>query len=252
MIDIKSPDEIAKIRAGGQRLAAIMEKLKTAAVSGITTKEIDDLAGQLARQQQAQPSFLGYNGFPANICISVNEEIVHGLPGEKKLHTGDIVGLDFGLLYQGFFTDMAVTVGIGQVDSVASKLMASTAESLQLGIKQIKPGNHIGDISAAVGRHAESGGYGIIRNLTGHGVGRKVHEPPQIPNFGNPGDGPELKVGMVLAIEPMLSLGDHTTELATDGWTFKMKDGSLSAHFEHTVVVTEEGHEILTKYQDGK
>ena len=246
MIDIKTEVEIAKIRAGGERLAAIMEKIKEAVKPGVTTQELDDLAEKLAIQQQAKPSFRDYNGFPAGLCVSVNEELVHGLPGPKEVKEGNIVGLDFGLLYQGFYTDMAVTIGVGKVSPEAQKLMSVTAESLQLGIDQIKPGNHIGDISAAIQRHAESHNYGVVRNLTGHGVGRKVHEPPQIPNFGNPGDGPELEAGMVLAIEPMLSLGGHETKLAADGWTFKMKDNSLSAHFEHTVVVTEDGYEILT------
>jgi len=247
MIDIKTTEEIAKIRAGGQRLAAIMTELKQAVVPGITTQELDDLAAKLASQCDAQPSFRGYKGFPANACISVNEKLVHGLPGEELIKEGDIVGLDFGLLYQGFYTDMAVTVGVGKVSRSTKKLMAVTAKSLQLGIAQIRPGNHIGDISAAVQKYAESKGFGVIRNLTGHGVGREIHEPPQIPNFGNPGDGPELKVGMVLALEPMLSAGHHETELANDGWTFCMRDGSLAAHFEHTVVVTEEGCEVLTK-----
>ena len=246
MIDIKTEVEIAKIRAGGERLAAIMEKIKEAVKPGVTTQELDDLAEKLATQHQAKPSFRDYNGFPAGLCVSVNEELVHGLPSSREIKEGDIVGLDFGLLYQGFYTDMAVTIGVGKVSPEAQKLMSVTAESLQLGIDQIKPGNHIGDISAAIQRHAESHNYGVVRNLTGHGVGRKVHEPPQIPDFGNPGDGPELEAGMVLAIEPMLSLGGHETKLAADGWTFKMKDNSLSAHFEHTVVVTEDGYEILT------
>ncbi|MFH2105277.1 MAG: type I methionyl aminopeptidase [Parcubacteria group bacterium] len=247
MIDIKTTEEIAKIRAGGQRLALVMEKLKQAVTPGITTQELDDLACQLADQHEAEPSFRGYNGFPAGACISVNEELVHGLPGERVIKEGDNVGLDFGLLYQGFYTDMAVTVGVGRVARSVKKLMVVTAKSLQLGIAQVKPGNHLGDISAAVQKYAESKGFGVIRNLTGHGVGRKVHESPQIPNFGNPGDGPELKEGMVLALEPMLSAGHHETELAADGWTFRMKDGSLAAHFEHTVAVTEEGCEILTR-----
>lgn len=246
MIDIKTAAEIAQIRAGGQRLALIMTELKKATVPGITTKELDDLAVKLAQKHQAAPSFRGYQGFPANLCVSVNEELVHGLPGERVIKEGDIVGLDFGLLYRGFYTDMAVTVGIGKISRPAKKLLAVTAKSLQLGIAQVKPGNHIGDISAAVQKQAEAKGFGVVRNLTGHGVGRKVHEPPQIPNFGKPGDGPELKVGMVLALEPMLSAGKHETALADDGWTFKIKDGSLSAHFEHTVVVTEEGSEVLT------
>ena len=246
MIDIKTTEEIDQIRAGGQRLALVMIELKRAVAPGVTTQELDDLAVKLARECGAEPSFHNYQGFPASLCVSINEELVHGLPGKRVIKEGDLVGLDFGLLYQGFYTDMAVTVGVGKIDRPTEKLMVVTAKSLQLGIAQVKPGNHVGDISVAVQKYAEAEGFGVIRNLPGHGVGRKVHEPPQVPNFGKPGDGPKLKVGMVLALEPMLSVGDHETVLAEDGWTFKMKDGGLSAHFEHTVVVTEKGHEVLT------
>jgi len=246
MIIIKTKKEIKKIRAGGHLLALSMAELKESVKAGMTTKDFDVLAEKLAKQYKAKPSFKGYKGYPASICVSVNDELVHGLPGDKVLQEGDIVSLDFGLLYKGYYSDMAITVGVGKIDEQVQKLIKVTEESLSAGIDQMEPGNHLSDISAAVQNFVETRGYSVVRNLTGHGVGKEVHESPQIPNFGEPGQGPVLKEGMVLAIEPMVNIGTHETELATDGWTFKTKDDSLSAHFEHTVAVTKDGFEILT------
>ena len=246
MIIIKTADEIKKIRASCHLLALAMEELKKAVSAGRRTKDFDVLAEKLVEKYQARPSFKGYHGYPASICVSVNNELVHGLPSEKVIKNGDIVSLDFGLLYQGYYSDMAVTVGVGEISAQAKELIKITEASLFEGIDQIKPGNHLGDISAAVQEFVEARGYSVVRNLTGHGVGKAVHEPPAIPNFGNPGTGPILKAGMVLALEPMVNVGGYETKLAADGWTFETKDGSLSAHFEHTVAVTDEGYEILT------
>jgi len=246
MIIIKTKKEIKKIKASCHLLARAMEELRAAVKVGMKTADFNILADELAKKYKAKPSFKDYKGYPGSICVSINDELVHGLPGDRVLQEGDIVSLDFGLLYKGYYSDMAVTVGVGEIDKSIQDLIETTEKSLLAGIDQIKPDNHIGDISAAIQTLAEVRGYSVVRNLTGHGVGKEVHEDPQIPNFGTSGQGPRLAEGMVIAIEPMINIGDYETELATDGWTFKTKDGSLSAHFEHTVAVTKDGFEILT------
>ena len=246
MIIIKTKKEVRKIKASCRLLAQTMEELKESIRVGARTDDFDILAEKLAKKYKAEPSFKGYKNYPASICVSVNEELVHGLPSDKVLQEGDIVSLDFGLLYKGYYSDMAVTAGVGEIDKQTQNLIETTERSLYTGIDQMKPGNHIGDISAAIQTFVESRNYSVVRNLTGHGVGKEVHEAPQVPNFGISGQGPELEEGMVIAIEPMVNIGDHETELAADGWTFKTKDNSLSAHFEHTVAVTKNGFEILT------
>lgn len=245
-IIIKTNKEIEVIREGGKRLADIMEILKYEIGVGYETKRLDERVKKLAEEVDAVPSFRGYRGYPANVCLSLNNEIVHCPPGDRVVKDGDLVSLDFGLKYKGLYTDMAISFGVGRVSAEAKKLMDVTEKSLYKGIDQIKPGNHIGDIGQAIQRYVESFGFSLVRELTGHGVGKAVHEPPQIFNFGRAGTGAVLKSGMVLAIEPMVNVGDWKIKQAKDGWSITTTDGELSAHFEHTVAVTEDGYEVLT------
>ena len=245
-IVIRSEREITVMRQAGRVVAIVLEILSGAIRPGMETKELDVIAGRELKKLGAKPSFKGYRGFPANLCVSVNDEIVHGIPGERVLKEGDIVSLDFGSIYDGFQGDAAVTVSVGEVKPETKRLMATTADALEAGIAKAYAGARLGDISAAVQRCAESGGYSVIREYTGHGIGRQMHEEPQIPNFGQPGTGPLLKKGMVLALEPMVSMGDWRTRLGSDHWTVSTADGSLSAHFEHTVAITDAEAEVLT------
>lgn len=247
MIIIKTEKEIELIKEGGKILASIMDELEKMVAVGIKTVDIDKKALQLAEKHNAKPSFKGYRGFPAGVCTSINDKVVHTVPGNEELKEGDIIGIDFGLFYKEHYTDMARTIAVGNISEKAEKLIKVTKESLNLGIDQVKPGNKIGDIGHAIQTYVESNGFSIVRELVGHGVGKAVHEDPQIPNFGTKGKGPILKSGMVIAIEPMVNIGGYEIRLLDDGWTFATKDGSLSAHFEHTVAVTKDGHEILTK-----
>ncbi len=245
-IVIKSEREITVMRQAGRMVAVVLEILSGVIGPGMETKELDVIAGRELKKLGAKPSFKGYHGFPANLCVSVNDEIVHGIPGERVLKEGDIVSLDFGSIYDGFQGDAAVTVGVGEVKPEAKRLMEITEDALEAGIAKAYAGARLGDISAAVQRCAESGGYSVIREYTGHGIGRQMHEEPQIPNFGQPGTGPVLKKGMVLAIEPMVSMGDWRTRLGSDHWTVSTADDSLSAHFEHTIAITGAEAEVLT------
>jgi len=245
-IMIRSEREITAMRQAGKVVAIVLEILSGAIRPGMETKELDVIAGRELKKLGAKPSFKGYRGFPANLCVSVNDEIVHGIPGERVLKEGDIVSLDFGSIYDGFQGDAAVTVSVGEVKPETKRLMETTADALEAGIAKAYAGARLGDISAAVQRCAESGGYSVIREYTGHGIGRQMHEEPQIPNFGQPGTGPLLKKGMVLALEPMVSMGDWRTRLGSDHWTVSTADGSLSAHFEHTVAITDAEAEVLT------
>ena len=220
--------------------------LETAAQPGVTTKELDKLAHDAIVKAGARPAFLGYRGYPATLCISVNEEIVHGIPGPKKLKDGDIVGLDLGCIVDGFYGDAARTVGVGQVSPEAERLMRVTEESLRAGIAQIQPRNRLGDIGWAVQSHAERHGYSVVREFVGHGIGTSLHEEPQVPNYGPAGRRERLVPGMCLAIEPMVNLGRPEVEMLADGWTAVTRDGSLSAHFELSVAVTEFGPWILS------
>lgn len=223
-----------------------LKVLAREAKEGITTAELDVVADREIKRQGAIPSFKGYNGFPASACISINEEIVHGIPGKRKLIEGDIVSFDTGSIFKGYQGDAAMTVGIGKIDSKTEELVKATQEALMTGIAQARAGAHIGDISVAIQSYAESRGFSVVREYTGHGIGREMHEDPAVPNFGLPGQGPKLRKGMTIALEPMLIIGDRQTKVNKDGWTVVTADGSLSAHFEHTIVITDGGAEILT------
>ncbi|MFM8999386.1 MAG: type I methionyl aminopeptidase [Actinomycetota bacterium] len=248
MIVYKSPEEVAKMRVSGRITAETIETVLAAVRPGITTADLDAVAEAKIRERGAIPSFKGYHGFPATICASLNHEIVHGIPSKRrKLAEGDLISLDFGAIWEGFHSDSAVTVFVGEPPSnEAEKLVRATEESLDAGIAQIRPGARLSDISHAVEQVARGAGFEVVREYVGHGVGRKLHEDPQIPNFGPPGRGPVLKPGLVIAVEPMVNLGGWETTLLADGWTVVTADGSLSAHFEHTIAVTEDGHEVLT------
>ena len=235
------------MRQAGRIVATVLEVLSRQVKPGMETEELDIIVMGEIERLGAKPSFKGYRGFPANLCVSVNDEIVHGIPGKRVLYEGDIVSLDFGAVYNGFQGDAAVTVGIGEVKSEAKQLMEAAEGSLEAGIAAARPGATLGDISAAIQNYAESRGYSVVREYTGHGIGREMHEEPQIPNFGLPGTGPVLKKGMTLALEPMLNAGDSRTRVGDDHWTVLTADGSLSAHFEHTIVITDDKPEVLTK-----
>ncbi len=246
-ITLKSEAEIAVMRQAGRIVADTLAQLRKAVKPGVTTAALDEVARENARRHNAVPSFLGYLGYPASLCTSVNEQIVHGIPSKKVvLREGDIVSLDFGVIFEGWQGDSAITVGVGEVSAEASFLMKVTEESLQMAIAQVRPGNHMGNLSYAVQEYAEGHGFSVVRKYVGHGIGRKMHEQPDVPNFGVPGRGVMLKPGMVLAIEPMVNVGTYETRELKDGWTVVTADGSLSAHFEHTVAVTPEGAEVLT------
>jgi methionyl aminopeptidase len=246
-IIIKSDEEIAIMRQAGKIVATILKILSEQAKPGMKTKELDIIAERELERLGARPSFKGYRGFPANICVSINDEIVHGIPGERMLNEGDIVSLDFGAIYEGFQGDAALTVSVGEASPAAKRLIAATKGSLEAGIAAACPGARLGDVSAAIQNYAESRGYSVVREYTGHGIGRDMHEDPQIPNFGLPGTGPTLKKGMTLALEPMLNVGNWRTRLADDHWTVLTADGSLSAHFEHTIAINDAEPEVLTR-----
>lgn len=228
-------------------MALVMQKLQIALCPGMTTLDIDLLSAELIRKAKAQAAFKGYKGFPGTACVSVNEEIVHGIPGERVILEGDIVSLDLGVNYEGFFSDMAVTLPVGKVDTGKLKLIDVTRQSLALGIKQAQVGNYLTDISHSIQSFVEAQGFSVVRQFVGHGIGAALHEEPEIPNFGQPGLGPLLKSGMVLAIEPMINIGTWECLVMPNGWTAVTKDGAASAHFEHTVAVTDKGPVILTK-----
>ncbi len=246
MINLKTDHEIEMMAAAGRLLESVVERLKVACQPGVRTGELDRLAERLIRSGGARPGFLGYHGFPASVCISINEEAVHGIPGRRRIAAGDIVSLDLGLVLDGFWADMGCTVMVGRVSAEAERLVRVTEECLWLGIEQARPGRRLHDISAAIQRHAESNGFSVIRQFVGHGIGRQMHEEPQLPNFGQPGTGPELKPGMTLAIEPMINQGGPDVYIKPDGWTVVTSDGLLSAYFEHTVAVTRQGPRVLT------
>jgi methionyl aminopeptidase len=248
VIDYKSPSEVDKMRRAGRIVAGTIERVLAAVAPGKTTADLDRVAEEYIRTQDATPSFLGYRGFPASICASLNDEIVHGIPSPKRmLKQGDLLSLDFGAIWEGFHADSAVSVFVGEPPSAeAEKLVRATEEALEAGIAQIRPGGRLSDISAAVEQVARGAGFEVVREYVGHGIGRALHEDPQIPNYGPPGRGPALRPGLVIAVEPMVNIGGWETRLLADDWTVVTADGSLSAHFEHTIAVTEEGHEVLT------
>jgi len=245
-ITIKSEREIAIMRQAGKIAATILEILIRQVRPGMKTKELDIIAGREVKRLGAIPSFKGYRGFPASLCVSVNDEIVHGIPGEKVLNEGDIVALDFGTISNGFQGDTAVTIGVGEISSEAKRLLETTEGALKAGIAAAHAEARLGDISVAIQNYAESRGYSVVREYTGHGIGREMHEEPQIPNFGQSGTGPVLRKGMTFALEPMVNIGDWRTRLDNSHWTVFTADGSLSAHFEHTIAITNGDPEVLT------
>lgn len=234
------------MRQAGRIVATVLEMLKSKVKPGMRTEELDVIAATEVKKLGAEPSFKGYHGYPATLCVSVNDEIVHGIPGKRVLREGDIVSLDFGAIYDGFQGDAAVTVGVGKISPGAKRLVETTEGALKAGISAGHAGGRLGDISAAIQEYAESRGYSVVRQYTGHGIGRQMHEDPQIPNFGVVGEGEVLRRGMTLALEPMVNIGDWRTREADNHWTVLTVDGSLSAHFEHTVVVTNGKLEVLT------
>lgn len=248
MINIKSLQEIEIMRQAGRIVAGTLQELARAVSPGITTLQLDTLARQYIEKCDARPAFLGYHGYPATICASLNEEVVHGIPGMRRLKEGDIISIDVGVFYKGYYGDAAATFPVGKVTPLARRLLKVTRESLYKGIEKAYPGNHLYDISAAIQTFVESHGFSVVRNYVGHGIGNEMHEEPQVPNFGLPGKGPLLEVGMVLAIEPMVNTGTWEVETLNDDWTVVTKDRSLSAHFEHTVAILQDGPEILTAF----
>jgi len=244
---IKTEEEIAAMRRAGRIVAMILNKMVEQIRPGMETKELDIIAAKELEKCGARSSFKGYHGFPANLCVSVNEEIVHGIPGKRVLREGDIVSLDFGAIFDGFQGDAALTVGVGRISRKAKELIDTTRGTLEAGIKAARDGARLGDISHAIQNYAESRGYSVVREYTGHGIGRDMHEEPQIPNFGPPNSGPVLKKGMTLALEPMVNIGDWRTRVGDDQWTVLTADGNLSAHFEHTIAITDGKPEILTE-----
>jgi methionyl aminopeptidase len=245
-INIKSEREVALMRQAGKIVATVLAMLAEKIEPGLKTKELDIIAEKEIKRLGGIPSFKGYRGYPASLCVSINDEIVHGIPGERVLKEGDIVSLDLGAIYRGYQGDAARTMGVNGVSIPAAALMQATENALLAGIEMARPENRLGDISAAIQRYAESRGFSVVREYTGHGIGRQMHEEPLIPNFGSPGTGPVLKRGMTLAIEPMLNAGDWRTRLGANGWTVSTADGQLSAHFENTIVITDGEAEILT------
>jgi methionyl aminopeptidase len=244
----KSEEEIERIAAAGRILARCLALLRSKTRPGVTTAELDKAAEKFIRSQDAEPAFKGYRGFPGSICTSPNSMVVHGIPGAYKLKRGDILSLDVGVVLEGWVADAAVTVPVGPVSPIAKKLLAATKDALFQGVEACKAGGRLGDVSHAIQRRVEADGFSVIRSLVGHGIGRDMHEDPQIPNFGDAGTGPELTEGMVMAIEPMVNVGTHAIRMGDDNWSVFSQDGSLAAHFEHTVAVTAEGPRILTPW----
>ncbi|HML95799.1 MAG TPA: type I methionyl aminopeptidase [Thermodesulfobacteriota bacterium] len=252
MIYLKNKEEIQKMRSAAQVVVEALGKMRENVVPGVTTWDLDRMAEDLAVSKGAKPAFKGYSSYPASVCFAVNSEVVHGIPSKKNvLKEGDIVGLDFGVVLDGFYGDSAITVPVGNISPEAEKLLKVTEESLMRGIKEARPGNRLYDISAAIQEYVEGEGFSIVRSFVGHGIGKKLHEDPQVPNFvpenGNNGRGMKLKPGMVMAIEPMVNVGRPDVKILKDGWTAVTVDGTLSAHFEHTVAVTEDGPLVLTQ-----
>ncbi|MFA5181356.1 MAG: type I methionyl aminopeptidase [Syntrophales bacterium] len=249
MVILKQRSEIEKIRTSNAIVAEILTELKKRVEEGITTLELDRISEELVLKKGAKPAFKGYRGYPFSLCASINEQVIHGLPSQRVLREGDIVGLDFGVYYQGYYGDAAVTVPVGKITKEAALLLKATEESLVRAIHEATVGNRLGDISAAVQTHVEAEGFSVVKDFVGHGIGRNLHEDPQIPNYGVKGRGVALKAGMVLAIEPMVNAGSYKVRMLNDGWTAVTADGRLSAHFEHTIAITDHGPEVLSRMQ---
>ena len=245
-IQIKSAEEISLMREAAEILIEAHALVASQISEGITTKELDAVAEKFIRSKNAYPSFLNYHGYPGSACISINDEVVHGIPGSRKLQAGDIVSVDLGVYYKGYHSDAARTYPVGIVEQQKLDLIRITEECFFEGLKYAKPGNHLSSVSTAIQRHAEAHGYGVVRDLVGHGIGKQLHEEPQVPNYKTPGRGPKLQKGMVLAIEPMINMGTWQVRVLDDDWTFVTRDGSVSAHYENTVVITDDIPEILT------
>lgn len=249
MIILKTPEEIEKIRVSCRIVAQALQLLEKEVRPGISTMELNDIAEEFTRRQGAKPAFKGYRGFPQSLCTSINDGVVHGIPSShRKLREGDIISLDLGSLYEGYYGDSAITVGVGEISEEARKLLSVTRSSLEAGLRQVRENNSLSDISHAIQTTVEREGFSVVRIFVGHGIGTSLHEEPQIPNFGPPGRGPRLKAGMVLAIEPMVNIGTCDVRILDDNWTVITADGSLSAHFEHTVAVTENGCDVLSRF----
>jgi methionyl aminopeptidase len=246
MIIIKSPREIEQLKKSNAIVAEVFEKLKGMIIPGITTKELDQVAEEYILLKGARPAFKGYKGFPATLCISVNEEVVHGIPGPRQLKEGDIVSLDVGVNLSGYFGDAAVTLPVGEVDPEAKRLLEVTEKALSIGVERAMVGNRLFDISYAIQKWVESHGFSVVRDFVGHGIGRDLHEEPQVPNFGAPHQGPRLEKGMVIALEPMVNEGTYEVRVLSDGWTVVTRDGKRSAHFEHTIAISDDRAEILS------
>jgi len=250
MIIRKTPEQVDKMAAAGAILTRCLEMLRSSARPGVTTKELDAAAEKFIRSQGAEPAFKGYRGFPGSICASPNSMVVHGIPGPYRLARGDIISVDVGVIKDGWVADAARTFPVGQVTPIASKLLDVTKQSLFDAVEQCRPGNRLGDISHAVQATVEEAGLSVVRSLVGHGIGRSMHEEPQIPNYGEPGRGPKLEAGMVLAVEPMVNAGRHMVRMGDDGWSIFSQDGSLAAHFEFTIAITADGPRVLTPWHD--
>ncbi len=246
MVILKSPQEIAKLKKSNHIVAEILRELELKIEPGVSTLFLNNLAERLTLEQNARPAFKGYRGYPYTLCTSVNNGVVHGFPSKTALNDGDILSIDFGVLYDGYYGDAAITVGVGKISAVARRLIRATKEALYLGIEKAVPGGRLSDISHAIQSHVERDGFSVVRKFVGHGIGSSLHEEPQIPNFGEPGTGVRLKPGMTLAIEPMVNEKDYDVEILDDGWTAVTKDGRLSAHFEHTIAITDKGSVILS------
>jgi methionyl aminopeptidase len=246
----KSPEEIERMAAAGAILVKTMNLLAGKVRPGVSTKELDEAAEKFIRSQGGEPAFKGYRGFPGSICASPNSMIVHGIPGPYLLGRGDVLSVDIGVILDGWVADAARTLPVGPISPVARKLLATTKESLLLAVEQCRPGNRLGDVSHAVQQHVEAAGFSIVRTLVGHGIGRSMHEDPQIPNYGNPGTGVSLEEGMVLAVEPMVNAGRHGVRMGDDHWAIYSQDGSLAAHFEFTIAITADGPRILTPWHE--
>jgi len=247
VIILKTPREIEKMREANRVVAEVLAETRERVKPGVTTRELDLFAEERCLKRNARPAFKGYRGYPFSLCTSVNEQVVHGFPSERRLEEGDVISLDFGALHRGFYGDAAITLPVGQVVEEARLLLATTREALYRGIEQCRASGRLYDISAAIQEHAEGRGFSVVRQFVGHGIGRALHERPQVPNYGVAGSGPVLKPGMVLAIEPMVNAGGSEVKVLEDGWTAVTVDGSLSAHFEHSVAITEDGYEILSE-----
>jgi len=246
-IKLKTPQDIKILRKAGRILSSIVKEVTRSLKSGMTTRQLDAVAEKLIKEHDVIAAFKGYRGFPACCCISVNEEVVHGIPGDKVMREGDIVSIDVGIVYQEFYSDTAVTIGVGKINSKLQELLEVTRQSLYEGIKQARPGNHLGDVSHAIQSYVEARKFSIVRDFVGHGIGKNLHEAPEIPNFGSPRTGTLLKEGMVIAIEPMVNVGTWQTRICQDGWTVVTADGQPSAHFEHSLAITADGPLILTE-----